>query len=200
MIFTWSFWAFHDIPGLGKYGFWIKQTLNTNNLTTASAKSVNLHTTRTLFEYSWKKVGAKAMFILIVFEISLSESRLVLWPSPQWPSQGAKALKFQQKTKQNIRNLLILLKKWLTYKLRVFRMVSIFFWFSLTLWVLENLKNSVFEMPIITQTLNINNLRTTSAKSINLHTSRNLVEYSLKNVEAMVNVYSNHFGDIAVKR
>ena len=21
MIFTWSFWAFHDIPGLGKYGF-----------------------------------------------------------------------------------------------------------------------------------------------------------------------------------
>ena len=22
MIFTWSFRAFHDIPGLGKYGFW----------------------------------------------------------------------------------------------------------------------------------------------------------------------------------
>ena len=21
MIFTWSFWAFHDIPGLGKYAF-----------------------------------------------------------------------------------------------------------------------------------------------------------------------------------
>ena len=21
MIYTWSFWAFHDIPGLGKYGF-----------------------------------------------------------------------------------------------------------------------------------------------------------------------------------
>ena len=22
MIYTWPFWAFHDIPGLGKYGFW----------------------------------------------------------------------------------------------------------------------------------------------------------------------------------
>ena len=95
MIFTCSFWAFHDIPGLGKYGFWITQTINTNNLTTTSAKSINLHTTRTLFEYSWKKVGAKAMFILIVLEISLSEGRLVLRPSPWWPSQGAKALKFQ---------------------------------------------------------------------------------------------------------
>ena len=52
----------------------------------------------------------------------------------------------------------------------------------LTLSVPEKLKNSIFEMPIITQTLNINNLRTKSAKSINLHTIRKLVEYSLKNV------------------
>ena len=39
-------------------------------------------------------------------------------------------------------------------------------------------------MPIITQTLNINNLRTTSGKSINLHTIRKLVEYCLKDVVA----------------
>ena len=44
------------------------------------------------------------------------------------------------------------------------------------------LKNSIFEIPIITQTLNINNLRATSAKSFNLHTVRKLVEYSFKNV------------------
>ena len=25
MIFTWSFWAFHDIPGLGKYGFLLSE-------------------------------------------------------------------------------------------------------------------------------------------------------------------------------
>ena len=37
-------------------------------------------------------------------------------------------------------------------------------------------------MPIIRQTLNINNFKTTSAKSINLHTIRKLIEYSLKNV------------------
>ena len=36
-------------------------------------------------------------------------------------------------------------------------------------------------MPIIPQTLNINNLKTTSARSINLHTIRKLIKYSLKN-------------------
>ena len=37
-------------------------------------------------------------------------------------------------------------------------------------------------MPIIPQNLNINNLRTTSAKSINLHLIKKLIEYSLKSV------------------
>ena len=37
-------------------------------------------------------------------------------------------------------------------------------------------------MPIIPQALNINNLRTTSAKTINLHTIRKLIEFSFKNV------------------
>ena len=44
------------------------------------------------------------------------------------------------------------------------------------------LVNSIFEAPIIRQTLNINNWRTTSAKSINLHTIRKAIEYTLKNV------------------
>ena len=35
-------------------------------------------------------------------------------------------------------------------------------------------------MPRITQALNISNLRITSAKSINLHSIRKFVEYSLK--------------------
>ena len=52
----------------------------------------------------------------------------------------------------------------------------------LTLSVQEKLRNSIFEMPKIKQTLNINNLRTTSAKSVNLHTITKLIEYSLKNV------------------
>ena len=51
---------------------------------------------------------------------------------------------------------------------------------NLTLSVPKKLKNSIFEMPKFTQTLNINNLRATCAKSINLHTIRKLVEYSLK--------------------
>ena len=36
-------------------------------------------------------------------------------------------------------------------------------------------------MPIIPQILSINNLRTIRTKSINLHTIRKLIEYSLKN-------------------
>ena len=45
------------------------------------------------------------------------------------------------------------------------------------------LKNSIFEMLIIPQTLNINNSRTTRAKYISLHTIRKLIEYSLKNFQ-----------------
>ena len=51
-----------------------------------------------------------------------------------------------------------------------------------TLSVPEKSENFISEMPIITQTLNINNLRAKSAKSINLPTIRKLVEHSLKNV------------------
>ena len=65
-------------------------------------------------------------------------------------------------------------------------MVSNFFGFCLTLSVSEKLKNSIFEMLIITQDLNINNLRTRSGKSINLHIIKKLVDYLLKDVAAKV--------------
>ena len=44
------------------------------------------------------------------------------------------------------------------------------------------LENSIFVTPAIAQTLNINNLRSRSAKSISLHTIRKLIKYSLKKV------------------
>ena len=56
----------------------IPQTLSINNLRTTRAKSINLHTIRKLIEYSFKKVGIKAMFSLTVFEILMSEGRWVL--------------------------------------------------------------------------------------------------------------------------
>ena len=49
----------------------ISQTLNINNLRTTSAMSINLHTIK----------KEKAMFTLTVFQILLSEGRLVLWPA-----------------------------------------------------------------------------------------------------------------------
>ena len=85
-----------------------------------------------------------------------------------------------------------MLEKWLTDKLRKFWMVFNFFWFCLTLSVPEKLKNSIFEMPINPQTLNINNLKTTNERSIKLHTTRKLIEYSLK-MFCKDNVYSYVF-------
>ena len=71
---------------------------------------------------------------------------------------------------------------------------------TLTLSLLEKLKNSIFEMPIIPQTLNINNSTTTRTKSINPHTIRELIEYSLKKGSNKGNVFSYHFRDIDVRR
>ena len=69
----------------------------------------------------------------------------------------------------------------------------------LTLSVPEILENSIFVRPVIPQTLNVNNLRTTSAKSINLHTIRKLTEYSLKQLQKG-SVYCYGFRDITVRR
>ena len=44
----------------------------------------------------------------------------------------------------------------------------------------ENMKTSIFEKPIIPQILNIKNMSTTNAKSIDLHTIRHLIKCSLK--------------------
>ena len=52
----------------------------------------------------------------------------------------------------------------------------------LILSVLEKLKNKIFEIRIVLQTLKINNHRTTSAKSINLHIIRKFIKYLLKRV------------------
>ena len=84
------------------------------------------------------------------------------------------------KNQKNVQHLLELLKKWLSCKLRRFRMIFQIFWYCITLSVLEKLKNSIFEIPIIPQTLNINNYRNTRTKSINLHIIRRLIRYSLK--------------------
>ena len=77
-------------------------------------------------------------------------------------------------------------------------MVFSFFLFCLTLSVSEKFKSSIFQMPISTHILNINNLRTTSAKSINMRTARKVIEYSLKNFMEEDNVYSSCFRGIAV--
>ena len=59
----------------------IPQTLNINNLRTASAKSINLHAFRKLFKYYLQNVPVKVVFTVTVFEILLYEGRLLLSPA-----------------------------------------------------------------------------------------------------------------------
>ena len=79
-------------------------------------------------------------------------------------------------------------------------MVFKYFFFCLSLSVLEKLKISIFKMPIITKTLNINKMRTKSAEAIKVHSIGNLFEYSLKHFVSKGNVYSSRFQDITVRR
>ena len=95
-------------------------------------------------------------------------SKIGRYYHPPREKQGAKGLKFQWKTKQMFWCCWNYLESnWLT-RLGGFEWLLIFFFFS------------IFEMPVSRQTLNINNLRTTRAKSINLNTIRKIIEYSLK--------------------
>ena len=158
----------------------ITQDLNINNLRTRSGKSINLHIIKKLVDYSLKDAAAKVMFIFTLLQILMSEDRSLLWPSQR--GTVTERVKVLVKNPKNIVNLLKFLEKWLNYKLTKVWNVFKFFSFCLTVSVLEKLENLIFEMPIVTQTSNINNLRPTSANSFNLHTISKLVEYSLKNV------------------
>ena len=148
----------------------IIQTLNINNLRTTSEKS------KKLVEYSVRNIRQRQC-LLLPFS-SYCCPKLGRYCEPPSRAQGAKGLKFQWKTKKMLGICWNWLKSdWFT-NLGGFEWFLIFFFISLTLSVPEKLKNSIFEIPIITQTLNISNLRTTSGKSINLDNIRKLVEYS----------------------
>ena len=134
------------------------------------------------------------MFTLTVFEIWLFECKWQLWPTQQCTRR--ERVKVWVKNQKKYWELLG--KGW-NDKIRRFWMVFRFLWFSLTLSVPEKLKKSIFEIPICTQILNINNLRATSGNSINLHTIIKFVEYSLKFSQSKSNVSSYRFWDITVR-
>ena len=64
-----------------------------------------------------------------------------------------------------------------------------FLLYQLTLSIPGKLKNLIFGILIVLQTLNINNKRTTSTCSINLNIIRKFIEYSLK--DACLKIVSN---------
>ena len=100
----------------------IAQTLNINNLRTPSTKSINLQSIRKLIEYSLKNLLQRQCLLLLFLRYCcLKVGQYYHLPTQQ--GTGSKKVKVPVKNQKNIRNLLKLLEKWLTYKLRRFRMV-----------------------------------------------------------------------------
>ena len=120
----------------------IPKTLKIRNLRTTSAKFIIQHTIRKVIEYSWKNLPVKAIFSFTALEILLSEGRLVL--STIQLGTGSERVKVSVKNQNNIRSLLKLLGKWLTYKLRRVLNGFFYFWFCLTVLVPEKLKKLDF--------------------------------------------------------
>ena len=111
----------------------------------------------------------KANVYSYFFEMLL-ECRSVFSPVKQ--GTGNERVKFLVKNPKSIWFLLNWLGKWLSYKDRRFWMLLKFFWFYLTVWKPQKLKDSIFEIPIIPQTLNI--------KSMNLDIIRKFIQYTFK--------------------
>ena len=76
------------------------------------------------------------------------------------------------------------------------------FWFCLILSVPWKLKNTVFVIPIIPQTLNISDQRTTSEESPQPQSGYNkkACQILFKKRSHKGNVYSHRFWDIGVRR
>ena len=120
----------------------------------------------------------KAMFTVTVFEILLFEGRSALWPAHR--VTGSKRVKISVKNQKKVGLLLELFEKWLSYKLRRFWMVLNIFLILLDPFSTGKIEKLDFWDSSNFITLNINNYRTTSEKSINLDVIRKLIEYSLK--------------------
>ena len=125
------------------------------------------------------------MFTLTIFEIWLFEGRSAL-PLAQ---QGTRI----ERVKVSLKNQKITCRAIDLQAQEVLNGFYLFFKFCLTLSVPKKFKNSIFEMPISPQTSNINNLRGRSAKSINLHTIRKVIKYSLKKVSLKAMFTLNFF-------
>lgn len=108
----------------------ISQTLSIKNyIKIKNVETISLHIIRNIMKKYFKMLLVETMFTLTVFQILLFEVFLVLRPTQRFP--GIKLVKFNWKTKKNVRLLVVFLKKWLCYKLRGFRMVFASFYFIL---------------------------------------------------------------------
>ena len=126
----------------------IPLSLNIKNYTgkIQSAKTIGPHVIRDLIKFSIKFFFVGTIFTLKVFQILLFKGSSVLRPSQRFLGRKVLFLKF--------------LKYWLSYKLRGFwtaLLLFFFFWFYLTLSVLEKLKNLIFKISLISQTLDFDN-------------------------------------------
>ena len=102
----------------------IPQALNINNYRIASESLSTWISLEILSNTLLKNLWSKTMFTITAFEKLLLEVRLLLSPD-QWGT-GSEKVKFSMKKLKNIRLLLKLLEKWLTFKVRRFWTVLFF--------------------------------------------------------------------------
>ena len=102
----------------------IPQALNINNYGIASESLSTWISLEILSNTLLKNLWSKTMFTITAFEKLLLEVRLLLSPA-QWGT-GSEKVKFSMKKLKNIRLLLKLLEKWLTFKVRRFWTVLFF--------------------------------------------------------------------------
>ena len=102
----------------------IPQALNINNYRIASESLSTWISLEILSNTLLKNLWSKTMFTITAFEKLLLEVRLLL--SPAQRGTGSEKVKFSMKKLKNIRLLLKLLEKWLTFKVRRFWTVLFF--------------------------------------------------------------------------
>ena len=135
----------------------IPQALNINNYRIASESLSTWISLEILSNTLLKNLWSKTMLIILLL---LSRNCCLKWGCYYHPPsgvQGAKRLNFQWKNSKIFGFCWNYLKSdWLS-RLEGFEQFYFFKKISLQGWINGKLKNSIFEIPIITQTLNINN-------------------------------------------
>ena len=127
----------------------ITHTLNISNLRATSAKSINCIPLQGWLNILWKRFRQRQCLLLPFWRYCCRKVGRYCDRLAQ-RSTWSKSLKVPVKNQTCIGNLFKLLEKGLNYQIWRFWIIFKFFRFCLSRLVLQKLKNSIIEMPIVT--------------------------------------------------